>query len=253
MHKKFITTILILALMSNLAIVPVVSADTISNSGTSEYQLSEEEKQQIREMEEAAMQNIRMEKLSKQEDKAITLYYLGLFKGTDTSFDLDRAPTRTEAVVLLLRMLGKEQEAKDSSYIHPFNDVPAWADKYIAYAYNKGLANGYTATTFGASDNAVPEQFLTFALRALEYSDKDGDFTYKEAIKKAEEVGLAEIGEYTAGSKEFTRGDCVDIIYRALTATKKIEQVTLAEYLVKTNAIDELKAVDYGLYAPKEN
>lgn len=252
MHKKFITTILILALMFNLAAIPV-SAGTTSNSATNEYQLSEEEKQQIREMEEFAKKQFLMEKLIKQEERATILYYLGLFLGTNNSFDLDRAPTRTEAVVLLLRMLGKEQEAKNCTYTHPFNDVPAWANKYIAYAYNKGLANGYSATTFGSSDNAVPEQFLTFTLRALEYSDKDGDFTYKEAIKKAEEIGIAEIGEYTAGSKEFTRGDCVDIIYRALTTTKKIEQITLIEYLVKTNVIDELKAIDYGLYTPKQD
>ena len=47
-------------------------------------------------------------------EAADTLYALGLFKGTGTDadgkpvFDLDRAPTRAEAVTMLVRLLGKE-------------------------------------------------------------------------------------------------------------------------------------------------
>ena len=45
---------------------------------------------------------------------AETLYELGLFKGTGTNsdgtpiFGLDRAPSRAEAVTMLVRLLGKE-------------------------------------------------------------------------------------------------------------------------------------------------
>lgn len=187
-----------------------------------------------------------------QDQTASTLKDLGLFMGTNNGFELDRAPTRTEAIVLLLRMLGKEQEAKDSNYTHTFTDVPSWADKYIAYAYNKGLTNGYSSTIFGGSDDATPEQFCALTLRALEYNEKDGDFVYKESIKKAEELGLAAAGKYVVGSKDFTRGDCVDIIYKALAVVKKTEGVTLAESLVKANVIDAKKAENYGLYSAYE-
>lgn len=61
------------------------------------------------------------------EENAIKLKSLGLFMGTDKGFELERAPTRTEALVLLLRLLGKENEAMMSSCAHPFNDVPTWA------------------------------------------------------------------------------------------------------------------------------
>ena len=49
---------------------------------------------------------------------AESLYQLGLFNGTGTyadgspKFELDRAPTRFEAVTMLVRLLGKEDEAK---------------------------------------------------------------------------------------------------------------------------------------------
>lgn len=186
-----------------------------------------------------------------QDQKANALKDLGLFVGTNNGFELDRAPNRIEAVIMLLRMLGKEQEALNSTYTYPFKDVPSWSSKYVAYAYTKGLTSGISTTAFGSNDSTTPEQFLTFTLRALEYSDKNGDFTYKEAIKKAEEVGLVEAGKYKTGSKDFTRGDCVDIIYKALTITKKVEQIPLSDSLVNGKVIDASKAESYGLYAPK--
>ena len=46
------------------------------------------------------------------ETKARALKQIGLFKGvSDTDFALGRAATRTEAIVMLIRALGKESEA----------------------------------------------------------------------------------------------------------------------------------------------
>ena len=50
-------------------------------------------------------------------EAAETLYGLGLFQGTGTdaagrpNYDLERAPTRAEAVTMLVRLLGKEDAA----------------------------------------------------------------------------------------------------------------------------------------------
>ena len=98
------------------------------------------------------------------ETKAAALKQLGLFMGvSDTDFALDRAPTRVEAVVMLLRTLGVEAEAQASDATHPFTDVPAWADRYIAYAYDKGLAKGVSDTGFGIGD-VDSDMYLTFML-----------------------------------------------------------------------------------------
>ena len=54
-------------------------------------------------------------------EAADALYALGLFQGTGTDaegqpvFELDRAPTRYEALVMLVRLLGKEGEARTGS------------------------------------------------------------------------------------------------------------------------------------------
>ena len=88
-----------------------------------------------------------------EQELATDLKSLSLFKGvSDTDFDLDRAPTRTEAVVMLIRVLGKEAEALNGSWSHPFTDVSPWADKYVGYAYEKGLAKGVSETQFGSGN-----------------------------------------------------------------------------------------------------
>ena len=49
-------------------------------------------------------------------EAAEALYELGLFKGTGTNpdgtpiFDLDKTPTRNQAIIMLVRLLGKEED-----------------------------------------------------------------------------------------------------------------------------------------------
>ena len=67
---------------------------------------------------------------------ADTLHALGLFQGKGTNpdgtpiYDLDSAPTRNEAVTMLVRLLGKEGEAKSGTWQTPFTDVADWARPY---------------------------------------------------------------------------------------------------------------------------
>ncbi len=128
------------------------------------------------------------------ETKAAALKQLGLFMGvSDTDFALDRAPTRVEALVMLLRTLGVEDDAKASTATHPFTDVPGWADSYIAYAYENGFTKGVSDTSFGSGD-ADSDMYLTFMLRALGYSDTDGDFVWNtpDTLAKAGSQSLAD-------------------------------------------------------------
>lgn len=111
------------------------------------------------------------------ETKAAALKQLGLLTGVsvpETNFDLDRAPTRTEALVMLICALGKESEALNGSWTHQFTDVDSWADKYVGYGYEKGLTKGVSITKFGTG-NADSDMYLTFMLRALGYSDTVGN------------------------------------------------------------------------------
>ncbi|MBE6606189.1 MAG: S-layer homology domain-containing protein, partial [Ruminococcaceae bacterium] len=150
---------------------------------------------------------------------AVDLRELGLFNGvSETNFDLERTPTRVEVIVMLIRILGKEAEAQNSEWTHPFTDVPEWAYKYVGYAYENGLTQGVSATKFGVG-NASAATYLTFMLRALGYSDQNNlDFSWSDPYDFAKEVGIL---PELVNTKEFWRADIVTISYAALGVNLK--------------------------------
>ncbi len=172
--------------------------------------------------------------ISVQENYAASLKQLGLFKGvSDTDFDLDRAPTRIEALVMLIRVLGKEQDALNGTWRHPFDDVPTWANAYVGYAYVNGLTNGISSTKFGDGD-AAAATYLTFMLRALGYSDENSaDFTWDAPFTLAEKIGILCEG---VDIENFLRADVVTVSHLALSAKLKDSPDTLADKLISAGA-----------------
>ena len=156
---------------------------------------------------------------------------LGLFKGvSETDFALDRAPTRLEAVTMLIRMLGKEKEALTGSWHHPFTDVPSWADSYVGYAYEKGLTNGVSANSFGTGD-ASSAMYLTFVLRALGWSDLGGtDFSWDAPYSLAKAAGLL---PESVDTHHFLRGDVALVSYAGLSAKLKGSTHMLSDRLIE--------------------
>lgn len=171
----------------------------------------------------------------KETQAAQALYDLGLFQGTGNNadgtpnFDLDRAPTRAEAVTMLVRLLGKDAEAKAESWTTPFTDVADWAKPYVGYAYTNGLTTGTSATTFGGEQTIDATQYLTFVLRALGYTSGT-DFQWDSAWTKSDEIKLTD-GHYNADTTSFTRGDVAEISYNALSTQKKNEAQSLGATL----------------------
>lgn len=104
------------------------------------------------------------------------LHDLGLFNGVGNDpsgnpiYALDRAPTRNEAVTMLVRLLGKEEEAQSGVWVTPFTDLTEWAKPYVGYAYAHGLTIGVSDTHFGGGSTVTREQYATFILRALGYT-----------------------------------------------------------------------------------
>jgi hypothetical protein len=168
-----------------------------------------------------------------EENLAFKLKALGLFKGvSDTDFDLDRAPKRIEAVIMLIRLLGKEDDALNGSWTHPFTDVPAWAgaNQYVGYAYQNGLTKGISATEFGSSNAATANMYLTFVLRALGYSDSNNaDFSWSNPFTLAATAGVL---PDTVDTAIFMRADVVIVSYAALSAKLKDTSTKLSDKLI---------------------
>ena len=168
--------------------------------------------------------------LSEQPDynaMAAALRLLSLFRGTDTAYgggnDLDRVPTRSQAIIMLIRMLGEEDAALACTAKHPFVDVPDWCAPYVSYAYEKGYSNGvgrdrYGRELFGSDMDASAIMYTEFMLRALGYSSTDVS-DISDALERAQSVGVITAGEVSSlKSTDFLRADVVYLSYYALSA-----------------------------------
>lgn len=168
-------------------------------------------------------------------DAANALHEQGLFNGVGTNadgtpnFDLDRTPTRHEAVTMLVAMLGKSSEAQAGNWTTPFTDVADWAKPFVGYAYTNGLTSGTSATTYGGNQPVSATQYLTFVLTALGY--KSGtDFQWDKAWELSDKLGITN-GQYNATSA-FTRGDVAIISYDSLSVKMKNSEQILKETIV---------------------
>ncbi|WP_373163047.1 S-layer homology domain-containing protein [Agathobaculum sp. Marseille-P7918] len=167
---------------------------------------------------------------------------LGLFQGTAQGYELDRAPTRAEAATMLVRLLGKEEEAKKLDYTAPFTDLAGWEKPYVQYLYDNGLTTGATATTFEPEEGCSAQMYTTFLLRALGYSDTaGGDFTYAQAVSFGESLGLVDYAN--CDQDNFLRDHVAAMSLTALdTPVKGDENSVLLKKLVDDGAVDANKA-----------
>jgi len=122
------------------------------------------------------------------------LVELDILRGTGESLELDRTPTRAEAVTMIVRLDGGEEAASKGGFEHPFTDVPEWADGYVGYAYENGITKGISDTLFDSDSPVTGQQYVTMVLRTLGYTDGDTyyghSFTYETPFELAESLGL---------------------------------------------------------------
>ena len=160
------------------------------------------------------------------------LHRLNLFMGSDKGYELSRQGSRVEALVMLIRLMGKEDVALSGSWAHPFSDVPGWADKYVGFAYETGLTEGVSKTQFGTG-RANAQMYYTFVLRALGMTDSESGTVYERAFELIKDIGIlsTENDPYEICAKNFWRSDMVVVSYRALSALTA-DGVTLGQKLI---------------------
>lgn len=166
---------------------------------------------------------------------------IGMFRGTDRGFELDRAPTRSEAAIMLVRLYGAEEEAR-SGYAagtlrHPFTDVGETASPAVAWLYTKGIVNGTSESTFGTGACSA-RNYAVFLLRALGYRDGK-DFSYEDAIPFAISKGLYS-DSFSGGT--FLRDDLAAVTDQALACRLADGSTNLLDSLVRQGAVDQAAA-----------
>lgn len=162
---------------------------------------------------------------------------IGVFRGTSDGFELDRAPTRSEAAIMLVRLLGAEDEAREAyaagELTMPFTDVGATAAPYVAYLYQQGITNGTSATRFGTGVCGA-QNYVVFLLRALGYEDGT-DFQYADALTFAQEKGFYDPLMFPG---TFLRDDLAAVTYQALGTDLKDGSTYLLKSLIDSGAVD---------------
>lgn len=155
---------------------------------------------------------------------AAALKTLHIFRGSDTGFgsgfDLEATPTRVQALVMLIRLLGEEETALACADAPGFDDVApsSWCAPYVAYAVQKGYTNGVGGNRFAPDMPVNAQMYVEFVLRALGYST-----TAQTDVSSAPERAL-NAGVLTGGEKAvldtvgFLRADVVYLSWYALDA-----------------------------------
>ncbi len=173
---------------------------------------------------------------------ADTLYTLDLIQGTESGYELDRAPTRAEALVFALRLAGLQDNAEREGGHSPFVDLPVWAQPYICYAYEHELISGIDDLHFAPDMTVRDKDFFTLLLRILGYSEASGDFSWVLSSATAVRLGIAQ-SLYT----EFERGDMFECALAALSCRLKGQDITLIDKLVAGGDVERAKASALGL------
>mgnify|MGYP006425513841 CR=1 FL=1 len=172
------------------------------------------------------------------QDKAEVLKEMGILKGTDQGLQLDEEFTRAQGAVMLVRILGVVDQLQEKEYNHPFNDVPEWASQHVGYLYQNGLANGISDSEYGSNQRMQSNDYLTFVLRALNYDDSKGDFSWSNAVDKAEDLNIIDsVTKKKYKNGEFLREDMADVTYNSLNSNMKDSNKLLVDILNQETSI----------------
>jgi len=168
---------------------------------------------------------------------AAGLKNLNLFKGSFTGygegFDLEVAPTRLQALIMFIRVLGEEEQALAWSGTTPFTDIQkgSQAEQYVGYAYSMGYTNGYSATQFKPAGAVNAYQYTEFVLRAMGYSSV-ANTNLADTLIRAQEAGLLTEDEVVMLQTDpFLRAELVYISWYALDTELPDGRMTLADQL----------------------
>lgn len=169
---------------------------------------------------------------------ATALKQLNLFRGTLTGYgdgyDLEQVPTRLQALIMFIRVLGEEDAALSWTGVTPFTDIAkgSEAEKYVGYAYERGYTNGFSATEFRPGSAVNAYQYTEFILRAMGYSSS-ANTNLADTLIRARTAGVLTEGETAAlQTGQFLRADLVYISYYALEATMPDGTQILAQDLM---------------------
>lgn len=147
------------------------------------------------------------------------LQAIGIIKGdVDGQLHEERAVSRAEFVVMLMRLLQKHDDMAAMPQLRLFDDVPVthWAAADIETAYDMGLISGYDDAHFAPDATVQYEEALKILLNAMGYekqAKRKGGYPWGYMVL-AGELGLASNG--LSPGESLTRGETAELCYKGL-------------------------------------
>jgi hypothetical protein len=194
-------------------------------------------------------------------EKAQVLNKLTILRGDNGDFKLDDKLLRSEAAAFIVRIMAKEghvENNKENYWVTRFPDVIStkWHAPYIGYCSRNGIIEGDEKGNFNPDEPISEKAFLKIVLGSLGY-EYGLDFTWDDVYRKAYEAGLVEDSTYlikTADNLNYSRGQVVDVIYKALTIETKTKKETLVEGLINEKVVSReiVDSIPIGNSIPKE-
>lgn len=190
-----------------------------------------------------------------------SLKNLGIVGGyEDGTFQPENLVNRAEALKMILTSAEIQTSDADAEESTQFTDVAegAWFGKYLGKAKRQGIVNGNPDGSFTPGRNVNRSEFIKMLLGSfgvdLSYHKslteniagdvKVGDW-YFPYMSYANSIGLVAptLGNQLLPSKQLSRGECAEIIYKMLLVTKggdaqkmlNIAESNLVSVLVKLN------------------
>ncbi|HBN84548.1 MAG TPA: hypothetical protein DDZ89_11955 [Clostridiales bacterium] len=171
---------------------------------------------------------------------------LGSGSGVNAQY-LATATTRAQGATLLLRLMGKEDQAQAYAGKDNFKDIAGneWFASRLAYLKaNPSLGfGGYPDGTFLPHKIMTVAEFNKVLATVLGYK-QDLDYTWNNVMNFSRNIGL--VGFFD-GSKSLTNNDVAISIIDAMVIKKKGTNETLTEFLISQGVVSASVADSIGL------
>ncbi|HZK00232.1 MAG TPA: S-layer homology domain-containing protein, partial [Tissierellaceae bacterium] len=148
----------------------------------------------------------------------------------DGTYGLEKTITRAEVATMVVRTLGKEEDAvKSMNIISLFTDMNTsdvlWSRGYVTIAAFEGIVNGYLDGTFGPKKDITYAEVATMLVRVLGGLNKDEEKLATGVnwatiyLTKANQLGIFEGVEVSDYSALAVRGKIFEMVYNVISKT----------------------------------
>ncbi|MBR3933341.1 MAG: S-layer homology domain-containing protein [Clostridia bacterium] len=186
-------------------------------------------------------EDVKKETVTDTKECADILHGVGLFKGTNNGYELEKSLTREESATILVRLLGEEDKINADDFTEVFTDVDKdrWSYANVMYCYANNITKGTGDNKFSPDEQIDAKQFVTLMLRLLGYTD----VTPENALWKAAAYDLIDVDTAARleSSECFTRSEMVIVVYSSLS-TQMSDETVFSEYLLENGVLTQAEA-----------